>query len=230
MYSDASDTGYGGYCLQIPGGIAHGMWTRQESLESSTWRELTAVVRVLKSILHIIRGHRIKWFTDYQAVISIVQRGSKELKLHVIAKEIFLILLKNQTSLETEWIPWLENDRADFLSGIIDFDDRGLAQFVFDRLWGPHHIDWFASSHKAKLDKFYYRFWNPGSNGVDAFTENWSEFGRDWFLSTFHLIERVIRHLRFCKGFGTLVVPFWHSGRFWPLLCPDGKLFIREDE
>ena len=50
VYSDASDTGYGGYTVEHGPCIAHGQWSPIESQHSSTWRELTAVHRVLDSI------------------------------------------------------------------------------------------------------------------------------------------------------------------------------------
>ena len=39
-YSDASDSGWGGYCVQIKGQVAMGTWTPDEAIQSSTWREL----------------------------------------------------------------------------------------------------------------------------------------------------------------------------------------------
>lgn len=36
VYSDASSTGYGGYCVESPGGVAHGLWNDLEASKSST--------------------------------------------------------------------------------------------------------------------------------------------------------------------------------------------------
>ena len=47
VYSDASDTGYGGYVVEHGPCVAYGQWTTHEAHQSSTWRELTAVLRVL---------------------------------------------------------------------------------------------------------------------------------------------------------------------------------------
>jgi hypothetical protein len=43
IYSDASDTSYGGFVQGDPNLRFHGTWTHSESLTSSTWRELAAV-------------------------------------------------------------------------------------------------------------------------------------------------------------------------------------------
>ena len=49
VYSDASDTGYGGY-VEHGASVAYGQWSAKEALQSSTWRELTAVWLVLLSV------------------------------------------------------------------------------------------------------------------------------------------------------------------------------------
>ena len=47
VYSDASDTGFGGYVVEHGACVAYGQWTKHEAQQSSTWRELSAVLRVL---------------------------------------------------------------------------------------------------------------------------------------------------------------------------------------
>ena len=54
-------------------------------------------------------------------------------------------------------MPRLENE-ADFVSRIVDFDDWGIHPGVFlyyDRLWGPHSVDCFASFYNAQLPRFF---------------------------------------------------------------------------
>ena len=64
VFSDASSTGYGGYCaFEIGNDIAHGQWSEYEASLSSTWRELKAVAMVLSAIVIKLAGHRVKWFT-----------------------------------------------------------------------------------------------------------------------------------------------------------------------
>ena len=47
MYSDASDSGYGGYTVDVGLRIAQGQWSESESQASSTWRELEVNNRIL---------------------------------------------------------------------------------------------------------------------------------------------------------------------------------------
>lgn len=51
VYTDASDTGYGGYCVRTGKTISHGLWEEYEIIMSPTRRELAAVKRVNRSFL-----------------------------------------------------------------------------------------------------------------------------------------------------------------------------------
>ena len=69
--------------------------------------------------------------------------------------------------------------------------------------------------HNAQLDRFNSRFWNPGSEAVDAFTCDWG--GEiNWLCPPLHLISRVIQHAKKTRAQGTLIAPSWCSAPFWP--------------
>ena len=51
VYSDASSTGYGGYTVEHGMHFVSGVWSPEEAKQSSTWRELVAVKRVLLSVV-----------------------------------------------------------------------------------------------------------------------------------------------------------------------------------
>ena len=228
VYSDASDTGFGGYIVETPVNIAHGMWLVSESRESSTWKELTAVKKVLLSLIHLLADNNIKWFTDNQNVVSIVSKGSTKTVLQNIALDIFSTCLKYNVNIDMVWIPRSCNDKADYLSRIVDHDDWGISQTIFDiveHLWGPHEVDWFASDHNFKLTVFYSRFWNEHSFGIDAFTVDWQGVN-GLFVPPVFLIPRVLKYMEQCHAFGTLIVPCWPSASYWPMLNPTGYGFI----
>ena len=76
----------------------------------------------------------------------------------------------------------------------------------------------------AKLPRFNSRFWNPGSEGIDAFVMNWhGEY--NYACPSISLILHVLHHMSNCKASGSLIVPLWHSAPFWPMICPDGDRF-----
>ncbi|VDI48143.1 Hypothetical predicted protein [Mytilus galloprovincialis] len=230
VYSDASNTGYGGYIVENPYNIAHGTWLESEVSTSSTWKELTAVKNVFLSLINFLNGKNVKWFTDNQNVVSIVSKGSTKSVLQKLALDIFSTCIKHNVNIDMVWIPRTENERADYLSRIIDSDDWAISEFVFqivESLWGPHEVDWFASDDNFKLHVFYSRFWNVNSSGVDAFTVDWRGIN-GLFVPPVSLIPRVLMYMRQCKAVGTLILPYWPSASFWPMLCPFGDGFISE--
>ena len=77
VYSDASSSGYRGYLVEHGCHIAHGQWLPEERIQSSTWRELNAVHKVLDSVTDKLANQRIRWFTDGQNVVRILNTGSK---------------------------------------------------------------------------------------------------------------------------------------------------------
>jgi hypothetical protein len=230
VYSDASNTGYGGYMVENPSDIAHGMWSNNESMKSSIWKELTAVKNMLFSINKFLHNKRIKWFTDNQNVVSIINKGSMKRELQDIAISILCNCLNNNISIDVEWIPRSKNDQAEFISRIVDYDDWGVSDEIFihlDSLWGPHEIDWFANDNNHKLPVFYSRYWTINAIGIDAFTVNWNGVN-GWFVPPVCIVSRVLRYMKQCLAFGTIIVPLWRSANFWPILSPSGDGFIKE--
>ena len=90
VYSDASSSGYGGYLVEHGCYIAHGQWLPQERIQSSTWRELNAVHKVLASLTDKLENQRIRWFTDNQNVVRILNTGSRNPLLQQEALAIYL--------------------------------------------------------------------------------------------------------------------------------------------
>ncbi|XP_071129462.1 uncharacterized protein [Mytilus edulis] len=230
VYIDASNTGYGGYVVETPFNIAHGMWSECEASKSSTWKELNAVRNILLSMINVLKDKRIKWFSDNQNVVTIVEKGSMKPELQDIAMCIFENCLIHNISIDVVWVPRTLNEKADFISRIIDYDDWGIDEQLFmyvDSLWGPHEIDWFANDDNHKLTVFYSRYWTVNSMGIDAFTINW-QGANGWFVPPVCLVSKVISYMRQCFAHGTLVLPLWKSASFWPMLCPTGEGFIKE--
>ena len=228
IFSDASSTGLAGYQVAILNGVSHGMWAPDEVLKSSTWRELSAVHRVLHSFAKSLRNSKVKWYSDNAAVCSIVSKGSMKRELQRLALDIFSLCIQYSIHLELEWLPRELNDKSDYFSRIWDFDDWGIAAVLFEILskkWGPFAVDWFASDYNAKVEQFYTRFWSEKSTGVDAFMENWGNCN-GYFVPPISQISEVILHMKKkCKAFGVIVLPYWESAPFWPLICENKGKF-----
>ena len=113
VFSDASSIGYGSYEVNTVNGIVHGMWAKEESLRSSTWRELCAVMRTLKAVKHILENQRVK--------------GFNEARLARLSLDIFQFCSNHSISIEIEWICQDSNTIADMISNFIDIDDWGIS-------------------------------------------------------------------------------------------------------
>ena len=123
------------------------------SFIGNTWRELSAIDFALQ-FTPLLQGSHIKWYTENQAAAKIVEVGSMKPDLYRIAISIFQKCLTHCIKLDIQWFPRTENQKADFISRIIDTDD------------------WLATSYNAKVPKYFSRFWSPGTGGVDFFVQN----------------------------------------------------------
>ena len=103
---------------------------------------------------------------------------------------------------------------------MIDIDEwqTSLEFFSFmNQLWGPYTVDRFANFYNAKLVRFNSKFWNPGSEAVDAFSQDWKN-ENNWIVPPINQVAKSIKHLVFCKASGTLIVPKWDSASFWTMI------------
>ena len=74
---------------------------------------------------------------------------SRKLALQQEVLAIFVICVKSKIKLKSEWIPRVENQLADYLSRLVDYDDWMFNPAIFrqlDALWGPFTVDRFADA------------------------------------------------------------------------------------
>ena len=203
-FSDASNVACGAYLVGTEG-VSHRMWSSSEAEKSSTWRELKAVQFALTSFKNSVQGKTVKWHSDNQGAVRIVDIGSPNTELHSIALDIFDFCRKFNVRFVSQWVPRELNTCADDISNIIDFDDWYTTQGFFahlDHIWGPHTVDRFANALNAHLPRFNSRFRVPGTVAVDAFSVSWAA-ENNWLVPPVHCIIRVIQHLLVCSAFGT---------------------------
>ncbi|CAC5368319.1 unnamed protein product [Mytilus coruscus] len=124
MYSDASNFAAGAYsACQLDNTVFHKMWTDMEKKQNSTWGELKAIESCLDTLKTKLESKIVKWFTDNQNCVRIIQCGSRKQELHSLAMSIFSICLHRSISIDIQWIPRNLNTEADSISKIFDFDD-----------------------------------------------------------------------------------------------------------
>lgn len=228
-WSDASDFAWGGYVIcDGHKQVARGGWPEEVRDSSSTFRELRATFLVLESLAPTLSLCTVIHRTDNQAAAQILSTGSAKQHLHDEAVRVFQLCLAWGIRLHVEWVPREMNEVADFLSKLQDEDDWQLNPNLFtmiDRIFGPHTVDRFASSATTQLPRYCSRWLNPGSECIDSFTADWS--GEcNWLCPPIHLIPRVIRHVLSTRSDGSLLMPFWKSSLWWPLVCA-GELWFQ---
>ena len=85
ILTDAGGVGYGGYSASLRGFKIHGHWSLEQSIKSSTFRELLAILLVLKSSEKCLQHKKVKVFSDSQSACGIVRIGSRVSELQKIA-------------------------------------------------------------------------------------------------------------------------------------------------
>ena len=227
LWSDAGDNGWGGHATDGNSCFAYlqGYFRPGERgpISGSTYRELLALERCLLSLPRLA-GQKTRAFVDSRNLEYIWHTGSRLSHLNDIAKRIFWLCQRRGIRLAIEWIPREENQLADYMSKFFDGDYWQLHLRVFTELndrWGPHTIDRFSSYLNNHCPRFNSLFYCPGTDAVDAFSQNWAN-ENNWINPPFGLVGQVIVHLRRCRATATLVCPVWPKRPWWPLVCRDG--------
>ena len=227
--SDASDTGMG-VLLRAPGEpvvTTFAPLQLPDREKSSTWRELAAVELGVESFAERVRGCVVKWCSDNQAAVLILQNGSRVPELQVIARRVYVSCASWGVRLVPVWVPREENTEADALSRAVDLNDWGVADGAFQRIstrWGAAVADLFADNTNARAASFFAQRPLPGATGVDGLTASWPP-GLLFACPPWALLGRLLRRLMTSKRKEELViiVPLWPSQPWWPVLCPDGN-------
>jgi hypothetical protein len=245
--SDASGYGYGlvkvncgrqkfhveheGPCSDY---LSKRFFTPLERRTSSSMRELLALEGAYaagaldgigKSILHL---------TDSAPVEAIMRIGSPVPGLQKLALAIHTACREKGLKLRVEWRP-REDERmveADRASRMFDTDDFGCSRkdHLTVLAWAgfKFEFDLFASPTNAKCENFAVRFAeNDRRDWVNAFTLDWQTLGEVFACPPPSLIVPVLRQFATQKAKGVLMIPEWRSAKYWPVLAPRGRHFVK---
>ena len=122
VYSDASISACGSF-ITLDGKVFHQNWSDFERSQSSTFRELLAVLLSLQAFVDSLRAQTVAWYTDNQNVARIVSIGSKVPALQRMAQDIHRLCLLASVSIDIQWIPRDLNTIADDIHKFVDLDD-----------------------------------------------------------------------------------------------------------
>ena len=133
--------------------VFHKLWDSSEASKSSTRLELAAIDFAIESFGPVLESSHVKWYTDNQAAAKIADFGSMSPDLNKLVVKIFGACLRSKIKLEVQWIPRSENEKADFISRLIDVDDWQLTESFFATLkgvWGPQSVDCMVTFYMPK--------------------------------------------------------------------------------
>ncbi len=219
LFTDASSSALGAF-LSSSLATCHRNLSNAEQQKSSTWRELLAVFYAVSSFLNHLTNKSVLCHTDNLAASRIISVGSSIPELQNIALAVFDLCKSNYIDFSIQWIPRETNIVADKISKFVDVDDWQLSDEFFsflNRKWGPFTIDRFANTENTKLVRFNSKYNCPDSEACDAFFKNW-ENESNLLVPPVKEIPKVLERLSKGRIRGVLVVPYWTSASFWPLL------------
>jgi len=229
IHSDASNIAAGAYVVNCKNSVFRSAWSPDEKVKCSTFRELRAINLALHCYGHLLKGKTVKWFSDSQSCVNIVQSGSTKIALHSESLSIFLCCLKMNIDMRIQWIPRELNTIADGISKYTSSDEWEVSNPFFehmDSLWGPYDIDRFATCKNRKTERYNSLFMDTGSEAVDCFTQDWGSCN-NWLVPPICLVTKTIRHILYCNANATLIVPKWPSAAFWPILFAKNSDIMR---
>ena len=218
VFCDASGTGWGGHMNKLQ---AKGHFPADVCEDSSGRRELFAIFHTLQSFQRVLKSQRICIKTDSQNAMSVLQKGSAKPHMHRPAVAISELCATLDVKFTVVWIPRAQNQLADDLSKQIEYtsDWQLNPKFcaILQKRWHKIEVDRFAASHNAQCARFNALYYCPGVEAVDAFAQNWSSVF-NWWNPPFSLIGRVLCKIQQDDAKGILIVPYWPSAWWWPML------------
>ena len=220
--TDASNSGWGAH---VNGLFAGGRWKTLESTNHINYLELLAIFFALRSFystnsfpIHI----GIK--SDNSSAISYINNmgGMTSVTMDCLAVDIWNWCIERNIHISAQYLPGLMNIEADNMSrNFSDSCEWSLKYEIFLRIckhFFTPNIDLFASRMNKKLQVFASWSFDPDSHITDAFSVAWTDF-QPYIFPPFCLIARVLNKIDTDNADrAILIVPFWPSQSWFPLL------------
>ena len=88
-YSDASNFAAASFIVNCKNSVHRSIWSEIEQIQSSTFREIRAVHFGLRAYAKFLDGKSVKWISDSQLCVHIIQAGSSKPELQRETMDIF---------------------------------------------------------------------------------------------------------------------------------------------
>lgn len=219
IYSDASLTGWGGFCNGVRTRGQWGILDRQRHINDL---ELLAALHSLRSFIPHGSGLSVLLYMDNATAVSYVNKkgGSRSRSLNEVALAIINWCELRSISLRAVYLPGSLNFIADQESRMSpDSSDWRLSPVLFSKLasrW-EMRVDLFASSWNNQVDKFVSWRPQPGAWRVNAFTFPWRDL-QGYVFPPFSLIKDCLFEIRQEEAEVVLIAPPWTGQPWFPIL------------
>lgn len=143
-----------------------------------------------------LNNEEVKIISDSKNVLTILQFGSRK-HLHNIAEDILNTCSENDIQINPIWKPRNENKKADTLSRLTDMDDWSKDDEIFEhfeKMWGVHTVDRFATHYNKKCVRFNSKYWCPNTECVDVLNACWNG-ENNWLVPPPNLVTKAINKL-----------------------------------
>ena len=232
IVTDASKIGIFGYRFSASEYeiVLRRLLSETEKKRSSTHRELLALFEIYATDTAFQFANKIvRHSADNQALVAILDHGSRVKELHDMAVAIFLNCRRLNIHLFIEWKP-REHPllvHADWGSRIFDQSSYSLNAESFSAMveffQTPLEFDLMADYWNRKCDKYFSRFPDPCSAGVNVFSQKLDVGVFYYCFPPPSLFTAVVLHLAKFQVSGLLLVPVWKAAAFWNNVVPDGS-------
>jgi hypothetical protein len=213
LHCDSSGYGWGAVlndCVE-----ARGFWGLPDLGEHITFKELKAVRCAIQAFLPELKGRRLLLHEDNQSVIGVLTHlTSKSPTMMCELRKLFLLIDTYDIKIRTQYIRSAANVWADNLSRVTDNSDWQLAPRKFkhfNKVWGPHTIDRFASYANKQLPRYNAKWRDGTTEAVDSLHLSDAEWRseRNWCNPPWELLDDLVVKLRNSGAGATVIAPYW---------------------
>ena len=240
MVSDASDRVAFVYEAEQFKLVEEFGFSEQEQRMGSGQRELRAVMKAVTDKAEFFRSKpgRVYWITDAKNVYYFLKRGSR--KSHI--QQDVMVIKKMEKNLGIQIIPiWQPRDTLSIVLADMgskayqSTDEWSVDKYTFKHIQKTMGIkvtiDAFATSANALCTRFYSKYPQVGSMGINFFAQTLVSEEIYWVCPPVTQVVRAIKHMldAKCRVIGYVSFPEWVSGNYWTFVTRSDRFapFVR---